>query len=395
LNNRFPNAFELFKNTYDGVEWENDRNMKMQSCCKIELLNTEDNQLINNYDNIAAVNSNPSQPSALSPSPSNSHRYVTNAEKRHRPSTKLEELPEWFPPAGLPHGNVGTSTLKILSAVDQCIIPSSLLRRLGFATGTLHRNVNGSRYCRYGAVPPPLELTEQRPGISLMLFPTDGKYATTSASTTTTTTISSSTTGANNIGSNAAVTTVPRKRRRIERNDANGDNIEARYIIQDYDDAEDWERHLSLHGDQHVRNREAPHLYETPQEVVWEKGGSGLVFWTDHVHWDEMQGEWEDKEADALDVDVEEHEQLDRDAAVRAYVSDTRQRRLEQQRRQPSRKGTASWRTQPFGFFERHTTGFGSRLLRRLGWQQSRGLGKRLRGIVEPIEMPSQNTKSG
>ena len=31
-------------------------------------------------------------------------------------------------------------------------------------------------------------------------------------------------------------------------------------------------------------------LFEEEMEVVWEKGGSGLVFYTDASHWDQLEG---------------------------------------------------------------------------------------------------------
>lgn len=40
-------------------------------------------------------------------------------------------------------------------------------------------------------------------------------------------------------------------------------------------EAEDWERHEALQHDDHEE-----YLYEQEIELKWEKGGSGLVFWT-------------------------------------------------------------------------------------------------------------------
>lgn len=57
----------------------------------------------------------------------------------------------------------------------------------------------------------------------------------------------------------------------------------------DYDQAEDatseneledWERHESLHDDVTKQDRTSPYLYEDEIELKWEKGGSGLVFYT-------------------------------------------------------------------------------------------------------------------
>lgn len=46
------------------------------------------------------------------------------------------------------------------------------------------------------------------------------------------------------------------------------------------DELEEWERHESLHDDVTKQDRTSPYLYEDEIELKWEKGGSGLVFYT-------------------------------------------------------------------------------------------------------------------
>ena len=48
----------------------------------------------------------------------------------------------------------------------------------------------------------------------------------------------------------------------------------------DGDDLEDWERHESLYDDVTKQDRTSPYFYENEIELKWEKGGSGLVFYT-------------------------------------------------------------------------------------------------------------------
>jgi hypothetical protein len=48
----------------------------------------------------------------------------------------------------------------------------------------------------------------------------------------------------------------------------------------DADELEDWERHESLHEDVTKQDRTSPYFYENEIELKWEKGGSGLVFYT-------------------------------------------------------------------------------------------------------------------
>lgn len=38
------------------------------------------------------------------------------------------------------------------------------------------------------------------------------------------------------------------------------------------------------------QGRTKERLFEEEMEVVWEKGGSGLVFYTDASHWHDLEG---------------------------------------------------------------------------------------------------------
>lgn len=39
-----------------------------------------------------------------------------------------------------------------------------------------------------------------------------------------------------------------------------------------------------------MQGRDKERLFEEELEVVWEKGGSGLVFYTDSAYWQEKEG---------------------------------------------------------------------------------------------------------
>ncbi len=49
---------------------------------------------------------------------------------------------------------------------------------------------------------------------------------------------------------------------------------------EDKDDLEEWERHEALHDDVTKQDRTSPYFFEKEIELQWEKGGSGLVFYT-------------------------------------------------------------------------------------------------------------------
>lgn len=60
-------------------------------------------------------------------------------------------------------------------------------------------------------------------------------------------------------------------------------------VFQDDDRCEEWERHEALHEDVTSQERSKERLYEEEIELKWEKGGSGLVFYTDAQYWQEEE----------------------------------------------------------------------------------------------------------
>ena len=58
----------------------------------------------------------------------------------------------------------------------------------------------------------------------------------------------------------------------------------------DVDECEEWERHEALHDDPSNQERNEERLFEQEIELKWEKGGSGLVFYTDAQFWKQQEG---------------------------------------------------------------------------------------------------------
>ena len=54
-----------------------------------------------------------------------------------------------------------------------------------------------------------------------------------------------------------------------------------------------------------------------------------------------------------------------------------------------SSKGPVQTMDREFGSWERHTTGFGSKMLSKMGWRQGSGLGSTGEGIVNPVRAVS------
>ena len=69
---------------------------------------------------------------------------------------------------------------------------------------------------------------------------------------------------------------------------------------------EEWDRHNALHNDVTAQGRCKERLFEEEIELNWEKGGSGLVFYTDAQFWKEHDGEndFDMETADDWDVDM-------------------------------------------------------------------------------------------
>ena len=69
------------------------------------------------------------------------------------------------------------------------------------------------------------------------------------------------------------------------------------------EDEEEWDRHAALHDDITEQERTKERLYEEEEEVVWEKGGPGLVWYTDACLWKEAEGDFDEQTTDDWDVD--------------------------------------------------------------------------------------------
>lgn len=52
------------------------------------------------------------------------------------------------------------------------------------------------------------------------------------------------------------------------------------------------------------QERTKEQLFEDKIELKWEKGGSGLVFYTDAQFWDAKEGDFDAKTADDWDIDT-------------------------------------------------------------------------------------------
>ena len=151
-------------------------------------------------------------------------------------------------------------------------------------------------------------------------------------------------------------------------------------------------------------------LFEEEIELKWEKGGSGLVFYTDAQFWKEHDGEndFDVETADDWDVDMNVYYEKgggDKDARDSADIR--REERLKRGKGdmsglQTMTKGIGAdkiFQTEKqtipkdkrIGNFEKYTKGFGRKLMEKQGWTDGQGLGtEKNEGIPDALEGDGQ-----
>ncbi|XP_061115928.1 G patch domain-containing protein 3 [Conger conger] len=303
--------------------------------------------------------------------------YRTKAEQRWRggglservTAQDLRGLVEMNPPALMPQGSVGTPVGVFLRLIQACRLPPRLIRQLGLSfPQTASRR-------RYGNVPFLYQDTPTVRPVAEAVYTATGEEICSPAPITTATTGPEG----EEICSPAPITT-PTTGPEGEESESGPDD--------DDDRCEEWERHEALHEDVTSQERSRERLYEEEIELKWEKGGSGLVFYTDAQYWQEEEGDFDEQTADDWDVDMSVYYDKDGgDMDARDFVQMRRETRL----RAGLEEGSVQ--QQPIGSFERFTKGVGRRLMERQGWRDGDGLGQSCTGLSEALETEGQHPK--
>ncbi|PAA85535.1 hypothetical protein BOX15_Mlig033373g1, partial [Macrostomum lignano] len=282
---------------------------------------------------------------------------LARALKRHGLQVGASGRPqpvELCPPACMPQGNVGTPTSHFLGLVQRCQLPAGLIASLG-----LDLRSAGKRRGKFSAVP----------------FDYGGAVRSFSTSAPPRVDLDEE-------DSDVAENHLRPDTADEEAGQAAGGTDDEEEAEEEDEPAEDWERFEALHDDPHNVDRWKERKYEEPLEIVWEKGGPGLVWYTDEQFW--RQGEklelFDDPTNYDWDLDMSAYE-----AAGDAAPGDADARDLLDMRR--------------FGAFERHTRGFGSDLLRRQGWagpgSAVGGSGSGGGGLTEPLSAEPRPSRAG
>ena len=293
--------------------------------------------------------------------------------------SELLNLPELKPPNLMPRGNVGTSTKFFLHAIKECRLPARLV-------GKLKLEFPQTRNRKFGQVP---------------FDYGDG-------------------------GGAREKTNVYIDRLLLANKNKAGPDVEEEYEeTVDNDTCEEWERHEALHSDVQARRttnnqtqsssytaadadlEQQPgtkeRLFEEEIELVWEKGGSGLNFYTDAQFWKEKEGDFDEQTTDDWDVDMsvyyEKNTSHDKDAVDSLdmrrsdFLKDGRHNqsvfRKKGKRGGPpgtNRKRRISGSAgDTIGSFEACSRGVGGRIMSLAGWRAGEGLGRTRSGISTPI----------
>ncbi|CAD6198028.1 unnamed protein product [Caenorhabditis auriculariae] len=177
----------------------------------------------------------------------------------------IHSMIELKPPSVMPNGNVGTPSEYFLEQIRLCKLPSSLIPKLG------------------------LQIKRRKRKFESVPFKYEQK-------------------GVDRTSDSAPDDSLRRKDFEKERNKAESsiqdeptpDDPTEKHVLQssgdnedgaddDDDQCEEWERHEALHDDVTEQDRTKPKKYEEEMEIVWEKGGPGLVWYTDKNYWDERE----------------------------------------------------------------------------------------------------------
>jgi len=346
---------------------------------------------------------------------------------------ELKKLIELNPPAEvMPNGNVGTTTKYFLKMISECKMPTSVLKRLGIefpksAKKKAYSNVqmnyenfaNHSRNFR----------SNKDKNISEMVKPHD-KYllkkpsdplkpeneATDKNSDIKFTADNETNAQNKNEYFGKVKTQVYKKGKNFTKSGCSklansrnktGDN-ENESLLNNDDlsddeketedhDAEDWERYEALHDDIDNQSRPKERLFEEDIEVKWEKGGSGLVFYTDSFFWNELKGkDFDEDTVDDWDVDYSVYYE---DGAGDKSARDQLDMRIQQRRRAGLKDGPVKYsdlrrrtkinkrKMNNFGEFEKYSKAYGSKILKKHGWEEGKGLGSWKEGITEPVNL--------
>ncbi|KAM3719266.1 G patch domain-containing protein [Dirofilaria immitis] len=286
---------------------------------------------------------------------------VSNTSSQMSTNLNFRSFIELRPPSLMPFGNVGTPTKYFLEQIRLCKLPPTVLTKLDIKTKKWIGKY-GAVCFRYDKNDEEGKITSSSPDLNLC--------------------------------------TPEEIVDKFGLEDDNG--------LENDDSCEEWERHETLHDDITEQERIKPRKYETEQEVTWEKGGPGLVWYTDSFFWKELEegtdNDW--KWVDDWNVDYSiYYDRKDGDLDAKQSVAMREDQKLESGevihslfkkiRRKRCYK-SIDWPSPVinFGQFEIHTRGIGSKIMKSYGWSPGLGLGPHSLGRLETVSVEIEEVGS-
>ena len=179
---------------------------------------------------------------------------------------EFAKIPQW-----MPQGNVGTPTKTFIEYINQCIMPHSLIAKLGLdLKGYIKhkKKIYSSVQYKYENGQKKVEKSDLKENKD-SIIELDERVVTTATGEK----IETSTEDEKEIRE----INYANKEKNLDKEET---EKEGQGEDDDGDDLEEWERHEALHDDVTKQDRTSPYFFEEEIELKWEKGGSGLVFYT-------------------------------------------------------------------------------------------------------------------
>lgn len=224
--------------------------------------------------------------------------------------TDLEKLSELCPPPIMPNGNVGTPLEVFAEFIRTCNFPPKLIKKLGL------KFPKSFSQKKYGNVPLDYSALESKSSARKALPVEHNNMHKVSFEQTVDTerTMSEKSAGCDTI-SNTSNTVYSGDNNVKYVEQVEGANDVSHYshngsCSDDENELEEWDRHENLHNDVDNQARTKERLFEEEIELKWEKGGSGLVFYTDAQFWQKQENaDFDEETADDWDVDMSIYEE--------------------------------------------------------------------------------------
>jgi hypothetical protein len=230
------NKFDELMKLYDGKNWIDSRGLIRQSKCSIGKIKAD------------------------------SGHESSLGEKELNELLEFKRIPEW-----MPQGNVGTPTKSFLVYINQCVMPQSLISKLGLNMKMLRKY----KKKKYTNVSYSYESERNE----------DDEDEAAEANDAQSTCVIDVARTANGQAIEEEIDNENEvKRLNYEKLDERRENNAKEESDDEHEDfgdhLQEWERHEAFNDDVTKQDRTSPYFFEEEIELKWEKGGSGLVFYT-------------------------------------------------------------------------------------------------------------------